>query len=164
MKQFKKHTATCRFKGKFPRYEMPVTQINSAELTYRFLLSSLHATVLCLLLGALFLHTTGVPLSYPPLLPMQLIAGAVGGALLCTLGFSALRVFVRDNKMFSIVFMALGILLLIASFHLPYRLSYTTSPRFAGVTIAAQFAQAVLHCVVVGVSIRFLLRPFARVK
>ncbi|HEY0072492.1 MAG TPA: hypothetical protein VGB77_00195, partial [Abditibacteriaceae bacterium] len=64
-----------QFKGKFPRYEMPVTQINGAELTYRFLLSSLHATVLCLLMGALFLHTTGVPLSYPPLLPMQLIAG-----------------------------------------------------------------------------------------
>ncbi len=136
-----------------------VRSIPASVVWQRCWRASAIATALCLVLGALFLRTTGVPATYPPLLPQQLIAGAVGGALLCTFGFFLLRLVVQNPTTFTRIYVVLGILLLIASFHLPYRLSYTTSPRFAGVTVAAQFAQAFLHCVVVGVSLWFLKAP-----
>ena len=42
--------------------------------------------------------------------------------------------------------------LCLASFQLAFRLSYTKSPRFAGVTLAAQIGQCLLHTIVVFLS------------
>ena len=89
---------------------------------------------------------------------MQIIAGTIGGALLVAPGYWLLASIVHDAKTRNTIFVVLGIVLLVASFHLPYRLSYTTSPRFAGVTVAAQIGQAFLHCLVVGLSIFCFLR------
>jgi hypothetical protein len=88
----------------------------------------------------------------------KVTSGTVGGALLATLGYWILSAFVRDAQTLNIIFVTAGIILLIASFHLPYRLSYTTSPRFAGVTVAAQIGQGLLHTLVVRLSIFCFLR------
>ncbi len=49
-------------------------------------------------------------------------------------------------------------ILLAASFYLPYRLSFTTSLRFVGVTLAAQIGQGLLHAIVVVLSMICFLR------
>lgn len=131
---------------------------NSAEIWMRFALAATLTTLVCLPIAFLLLRITGVPPTYPPLLPQQIIAGTVGGALLVTLGYWLLSAFIRDQKTLTTVFLVAGIVLLIASFHLPYRLSYTTSPRFAGVTLAAQMGQGLLHTIVVVLSMICFLR------
>lgn len=106
-------------------------------------------TAVCLPLALLLRRVTGVPRTYPPLSPLPILSGTVGGALLTDLGYGLLMAVFPDPHTRRIVFLSLGLLLLIASFHLPYRLSYTKSPRFAGVTPAAQISQGVLHILVV---------------
>lgn len=135
------------------------TQLAPINIWKRFLLACVVVTVVTLALAKVFLHTTGVPLTYPPLLPQQIIAGSIGGALLSTLGYLLFQSVIRDRKTFTIVFVASGLLLMVASYYLPWRLTYTTSPRFAGVTPAAQIAQAFLHTVVVVLSMLCLLQP-----
>ena len=134
--------------------------LTASQMFGRFLLASLSTTVSCLLLAAVFLRTTGVPPAYPPLLPQQIVAGTVGGAFLVWLGYALLAGFIRDQGALARTVIALGFVLTIASFYLPYRLTYTTSPRFEGVTVAAQVAQSFLHAMVVGISLFcFLRRP-----
>lgn len=133
--------------------------LTTSEIWTRFVAAAALTTVVCNVVAYVLLKTTGVPSTYPPLLPLQVTSGTVGGALLVTLGYWFLTSFIRDQKILNIVFITAGVILLIASFHLPYRLSYTTSPRFAGVTVAAQIGQGFLHTLVVGLSILcFLLR------
>ncbi len=133
--------------------------ITTPEIWTRFIAAAALTTFVCNIVAYVLLNTTGVPSTYPPLLPLQVTSGTVGGALLVTLGYWFLTAFIRDQKTLNIVFITAGVILLIASFHLPYRLSYTTSPRFAGVTVAAQIGQGFLHTLVVGLSILcFLLR------
>lgn len=134
---------------------MPLT---TPEIWTRFALAAALTTFTCLLVAYILLRITGVPPTYPPLLPLQIVSGTVGGALLVTLGYSLLSVLIRDQRMLTTVFLWIGIVLLIASFHLPYRLSYTTSPRFAGVTLAAQIGQGLLHTIVVVLSMICFLR------
>lgn len=128
---------------------MPLTL---AEIWTRFALSAALTTSVCLPLAFILLKITGVPPTYPPLLPLQIVSGTVGGALLVTLGYWFLSSLISEQKLLILVFLSLGIVLLIASFHLPYRLSYTKSPRFVGVTLAAQIGQGLLHTVVVVLS------------
>jgi hypothetical protein len=111
-----------------------------------------------LILGQIFLRVTGVPANYPPLTPLPLLSGAVGGSLISALGYLLLSSVIKDQKTFQTVLIGLAILLLIVSFSLPLRLSYTQSARFVGVTVFAQFSQAFLHCVVVGTNLFVLLR------
>ena len=125
----------------------------------RFALAAALTTGVCVPLGLVLLRVTGVPLTYPPLLPQQIVAGTVGGALLVTLGYWLLSALVPDARTRTWVFLILGVLLLLASFHLPYRLSYTKSIRFVGVTLAAQIAQGLLHTLVVGLSVICFLSP-----
>jgi hypothetical protein len=132
--------------------------LTTSQIWKRGAESALITSLVCLVVAAIFLRTTGVPTTYPPFLPQQIIAGAVGGALLVTLGYWFLSAQIRDRKTAVAIFVILGLILLIASFYLPYRLSYTTSPRFAGVTVAAQIGQGVLHTLVVGLSMMCFLR------
>lgn len=132
--------------------------LTTPEIWMRFVLAAILTTIVCNIVAFILLKTTGVPQTYPPLLPLQVTSGTVGGALLVTLGYWLLSAFVRDAKTLNIIFVTAGSVLLIASFHLPYRLSYTTSPRFAGVTTAAQIGQGLWHTLVVGLSIFCFLR------
>ncbi len=132
--------------------------LSASEIWTRFALAAAVTTFLCLITATVLLFITGVPRSYPPLSPLPIVSGTVGGALLVTLGYWFLSAIIRDPKTLNLVFFTLGILLLIASFHLPYRLSYTQSPRFAGVTLAAQVGQGLLHTMVVVLSMICFLR------
>lgn len=135
-----------------------MTPLTLAEIWTRFALAAGLTTAVCLIVAYILLRIAGVPPTYPPLLPLQIIAGTVGGAFWVTLGYWLLSSIIRDQKTLTAVFLSAGILLLIASFYLPYRLSYTTSPRFAGVTLAAQIGQGLLHAIVVVLSMICFLR------
>ena len=124
-----------------------------AEIASRFALAATLTTAFCVPLGLALLRITGVPATYPPLLPQQVLSGTIGGALLVALGYGLLSAFIANRSTRHFVFLVLGVVLLLASFYLPYRLSYTTSPRFAGVTPAAQVGQALLHTLVVVLSL-----------
>ena len=132
--------------------------LSSTEVLNRFGLSCAILIPVLLILGQIFLRVTGVPLSYPPLNPLPLLSGAVGGSLISALGFLLVSSFIKDQKTFQTVLIGLAVLLLIASFYLPWRLSYTQSARFVGVTVWAQLSQAFLHCIVVGTNLLVLLR------
>lgn len=134
---------------------MPLT---AGEIWARFGLAAALTTVVCLIVASILLRITGVPRTYPPLLPLQIVSGTVGGALLVTLGYWFLSAFIRDQKTLTNVFLWLGAFLTIASFYLPYRLTYTTSPRFAGVTLGAQIGQGLLHTLVVFLSMLCFVR------
>lgn len=136
-----------------------MNSLTTTEIWTRFAAAAALTTIVCNVVAYILLKTTGVPSTYPPLLPLQVTSGTVGGALLVTLGYWFLTALIRDQKTLNLIFVSAGVILLTASFHLPYRLSYTTSPRFAGVTVAAQIGQGFLHALVVCLSILcFLLR------
>lgn len=88
---------------------------------------------------------------------MPLLSGSVGGPLIATVGYLALWLLIPNQGLLYAVFVAAGVVLLVASYKLPRRLSFTRSPRFAGVTVAAQFELGFLHTLVVGVSIAAFL-------
>lgn len=119
-----------------------------SELFSRFVLAATLSTAFCVPMGLVFLRISGVPATYPPLLPQQVLAGTVSGSLLIALGYALLAALLPDRKTRFTVFIVLAAVLLVASFNLPYRLTYTQSARFAGVTLAGQMSQALLHCVV----------------
>jgi hypothetical protein len=126
--------------------------LTTAQIWTRFGAAAALSTSVCLAVGFVLLRTTGVPPTYPPFSPLPIASGAIGGALLVTLGYWALAALIRDRGTVNAAFVAAGVILLVASFYLPYRLSHTTSPRFAGVTVAAQVGQGLLHILVAGVS------------
>lgn len=126
--------------------------MNPSELLSRFALAATLTTAVCVPLGLILLRVCGVPATYPPLLPQQIVSGTVGGSLLVALGYALLGAIFPSRARRHTVFLILALLLLVASFHLPYRLSYTKSPRFAGVTLAAQIGQCLIHSIVVFLS------------
>ena len=127
--------------------------MNFAEWFSRLALAAVISTSICVPAGLVLLKIAGAPPDYPPLLPQQVFAGTLGGSLLVALGYALLALLIKDLKTRHFVLFALGALLLLASFNLPYRLRYTQSPRFAGVTLAAQIAQGMLHTLVVGIGV-----------
>ena len=130
-----------------------VEPLTAAQIATRFGVAAGLTTAASLVVGTVLLWTTGVPETYPPLRPLQIVSGTVGGAFLAAVGYALLTALVHDQRTLATIFVAAGVVLLVASFHLPYRLSYTTSLRFAGVTVAAQVGQGFLHTLVVGLSI-----------
>jgi hypothetical protein len=132
--------------------------LSISEVSIRFGMACAILIPVLLILGQVFLRVTGVPSGYPPLTPLPLLSGAVGGSLISALGFLLLSSLIKDQKTFQNVLIGLAMVLLVASFALPWRLSYTQSARFVGVTVLAQISQAFLHCVVVGTNLFVLLR------
>lgn len=122
------------------------------EIISRFALAAVLTTSACVPLGLMLLRITGVPPTYPPLLPQQIVSGTVGGPLLVALGYWLLSALIPDKRVRNIVFLSLAVVLCLASFQLPYRLSYTKSLRFVGVTLAAQIGQCLIHTLVVFLS------------
>ncbi len=108
-------------------------------------------------LGFVFARQTGVPRDFPPFTPLPLITGSVGGPLIATAGYLMLQLLLANQMLLDVVFVAAGVSLLVVSYRLPRRLSFTNSPRFAGVTVPAQLAFGSLHTLVAGVSIAVLL-------
>ena len=123
----------------------------------RFTLAVASLVPLVVGLGFVFGRLTGVPRDFPPFTPLPLITGSIGGPLMVSAGYLLLWLLVPDQTLLNLVFVVTGALLLVWSYRLPRRLSFTKSPRFAGVTVPAQFALGFLHTVVVGVSVAAFL-------
>lgn len=127
------------------------------EILSRFALAVVVLVPLDVALGFVLARLTGVPKDFPPFSPLPIIAGSVGGPLIATMGYLALWLLIPNQGMLNAVFVVAGLVLLVWSYRLPRRLSFTKSPRFAGVTVPAQFALGFLHTIVVGVSIAVFL-------
>jgi hypothetical protein len=126
------------------------------SLWTRGLLAGAIVWPVCLAIGALAQQWTGVPAGFPPFTFLPLTAACWGGALLGTLVYGLLCRFCPHPKRWMWL---LGTLVIALSLYLPYRLSYTQSQRFAGVTPSAQLVLVVMHLVVGGTVIGLLTGP-----
>lgn len=136
--------------------------MESGSLTLLEILSRLALAIVVLVplnvaLGFVLARLTGVPNDFPPFSPLPIITGSVGGPLIATAGYLALWLLIPNQGLLHAAFVAAGVWLLVASYSLPRRLSFTRSPRFAGVTVPAQLALGFLHTLVVGMSIAVFL-------
>src|SRR5215468_8218156 len=61
--------------------------LTAAQIWTRFGAPAALSTAVCLAVGFVLLRTTGVPPTYPPFSPLPIASGAIGGALLVTLGY-----------------------------------------------------------------------------
>ena len=111
------------------------------------------ALLVDLAIGALALRFTGVPRNFPPFTFLPLLSGTVGGTILASVVYCLIRA-VAQNPDRLFFFVSLGVFAL--ALGLPLRLSFTHSPRFAGVTPAAQMVLVLMHAVVAAVSVVLL--------
>lgn len=127
--------------------------IRSILLTF---ISGAIALILDLAIGTAAPRFTHVPQDFPPFTFMPILSGTVGGAVLASLVYSCLRVGSRaPDRLF--FFVTIGVFAL--SLGLPLRLSFTRSPRFAGVTPSAQMVLVLMHAIVAVVSFVTLTAP-----
>lgn len=97
-----------------------------------------------LLIATLAVKLTRVPQNFPPFTALPILSGAVGGAVLASLAYAAIRATSREpDRLFFFVSVAFFVL----SLGLPLRLSFTRSLRFAGVTPTAQMVLVLMHAV-----------------
>lgn len=96
-------------------------------------------------IATLAMQLTGVPKGFPPFTPLPLLSGVVGGFLGASLVYSVIAASARNPAR---TFFFVAISMLAVSFALPIRLSFTKSPRFLGVTPAAQMTLALLHAII----------------
>ena len=97
---------------------------------------------------------TRAPQTFPPFTWLPILSGALGGAVLASLAYSLLKAYAEQPER-AFFFVAASALAL--SFLLPLRLSFTRSPRFAGVTTSAQMVLILMHTIVAVVSVVTLL-------
>lgn len=127
------------------------------DILLRFAVAGGILVPLVVSLGFVFARLTGVPKGFPPFAPLPLVTGGIGGPLLATVGYVLLWSLIPGRVLVNVVFVVAGTLLMVWSYRLPRRLSITKSPRFAGVTVPAQFALGFLHTLVFGVSVAAFL-------
>jgi hypothetical protein len=107
------------------------------------------------LMAMLAMRFTGVPQGFPPFTALPLLSGVVGGFLGASAVYALIRVIsAQPSRMFLLV----AIAVLVLSFGLPLRLSFTRSPRFVGVTPAAQMTLALMHTVIATAAVTVLTR------
>ncbi len=99
------------------------------------------------------LRFTGVPKGFPPFTVLPLLSGVVGGFIGASAVYLLLTT-ISTNPNRSMFFVSIGVLAL--SFGLPLRLSFTKSPRFAGVTPSAQMVLALLHTTIATAAVTVL--------
>ena len=91
------------------------------------------------------MRITGVPRGFPPFTALPLLAGVVGGYVGSCVVYAVVQATAAKPEN-TFVFIAFAVLVL--SFGLPLRLSFTHSARFAGATPAAQMTLALLHTLI----------------
>ena len=100
------------------------------------------------------LRFTNVPSDFPPFTLLPILSGCVGGVVMAALTYAVLKaVSTQPERMFLFV----AVCALALSFALPLRLSFTKSPRFAGVTPSAQAVLVLMHTVVATIAVVTLL-------
>ena len=118
------------------------------------LLAAFLGFVVDFLIGFAALRYTQVPKTFPPFTLLPILSGAAGGALFASLSYGLIKAVSKQPEK---VFLVVAIVVLAFSFGLPIRLSFTKSPRFAGVTPAAQMALVLMHTVVATICVTILL-------
>ena len=113
------------------------------------LLAAAVSLVIDLAIGTAAPRFTAVRQEFPPFTFLPILSGTVGGAILASIVYSSIKV-VASNPDRMFFFVSLGAFAL--SLGLPLRLSFTRSPRFAGVTPSAQMVLVLMHAVVAVVS------------
>ena len=117
------------------------------------------AFVVDLVIGTVAPRLTGVAQNFPPFTLLPILSGTVGGVLCASIVYSVLRATVRQpDRIFFFVTLTVFALALL----LPLRLSFTRSPRFAGVTPSAQMVLVLMHAVVATVSFVTLTSKMAQ--
>ncbi len=111
--------------------------------------------VLVWALSVLAMKATGVPSGFPPFTLLPLVTGVAGGFLGASAVYALISAYAANPDR---VFLFVAIAFLVLSFGLPLRLSFTHSPRFAGVTPAAQMALALFHTIIAASSVTALTR------
>ena len=118
------------------------------------LLASSAAFAIDFVIARVGVRLTDVPGDFPPFTLLPILSGCVGGVLMASLTYAVLKaVSGQPERMF--LFVAVAALCL--SFLLPLRLSFTRSPRFAGVTPSAQVILVLMHAVVATTAVVALL-------
>lgn len=105
--------------------------------------------------AAIAVRVTGVPRDFPPFTALPLLTGVAGGYI-GAVGVYVLIAALSNQPNRTFFFVSLAVLAL--SFGLPLRLSYTHSPRFAGVTPAAQMSLALLQTLIAACIVTALTR------
>jgi hypothetical protein len=111
--------------------------------------------VLIRLIAAVAVRVTGVPKDFPPFTTLPLLSGVLGGFICASAVYALIRAVSAQPER---VFFVVSIAVLALSFALPLRLSFTKSPRFAGVTPAAQMTLALMHTVIATAAMTVLTR------
>jgi len=100
------------------------------------------------------LRFTNVPSDFPPFTLLPILSGCVGGVVMASLTYAILKAVSAHPER---VFLFVAVCALALSFALPLRLSFTKSPRFAGVTPSAQAVLVLMHTVVATIAVVTLL-------
>ena len=100
------------------------------------------------------LRLTNVPSDFPPFTLLPILSGCVGGVVMASLTYAILKAVSAHPER---VFLFVAVCALALSFALPLRLSFTKSPRFAGVTPSAQAVLVLMHTVVATIAVVTLL-------
>lgn len=116
------------------------------------------ATTAAFLIARVAARLTAAPRAFAPFTLLPVASGGFGGALAASVIFWTLNLIFEHPQ---IVFVANSIVALLASFHLPFRLTNHRSPRFAGARFSMQLILCLMHIIVAAVSVGALLL-FAR--
>ena len=120
--------------------------MRTAVLTFA---AAMIAFIIDFALGTAAMRLTRVPPDFPPFTLLPILSGAVGGAILASFVYAAVRaISSAPDRLFFFLTLAAFTL----SLGLPLRLSFTRSLRFTGVTPAAQMVLVLMHAVVAVVS------------
>lgn len=117
-------------------------------------IAAVSATVVNFVIAKVAGRLTNASPEFAPFTFLPIAAGGFGGALSASLIFYGLQlVFDRPQ----LVFVVVSAVVLLASFHLPFRLTEHRSPRFAGATLPMQLTLCLMHAVVAAFSIVSLI-------
>lgn len=134
---------------------MTVKTLTLGELGAAWLIAAAAAFVIDFGIASLAAWLTKAPATFAPFTVLPIFAGCFAGALMACLAYLALQTFLKSD--FRLVYLIVIGIALVASYHLPWRLTYSASPRFMGVTLPMQLALGLMHTVVAGLSAIALL-------
>lgn len=113
-------------------------------------LAGIAATIAAFAIARVAAWLTNAPPSFAPFTFLPVASGGFASAIGASLIYCALAlVFERPQTIFVVV----AAILLLASFHLPFRLSNHRSPRFAGATFAMQLVLCSMHATVAAIGV-----------
>lgn len=93
---------------------------------------------------------TKAPPTFAPFTLLPVVSGSLGGAVFACLVYFGLQ---NIPSYPHLVIAGVAAAVLLASFNLPYRIMFSPSPRFAGVSLPIQIAQGLMHTVVAALSV-----------